>query len=336
MRNLANVLFVCLLAAGPRAQSQQELSKHKAAAETAVANGDWATAIQSLRVLTEANAKDAQSWMLLGYSLHSSGKLEEALKIHLKAAEFPQVAPTALYNVACVYALQGNKGAALDHLEKAAAAGLNLADHIESDSDMDSLRSEPRFKAVLEKISGNASQNSAVQVFAGTFDRKLTRIVLFGNKGSQGAVSISYGQPEWQAKYDTLIDDPKHQGRRWRFGKDEWTTLDASIDVSIGGTRLPAGVYYLTLTRTDGKLVLTALDPAAVHKHTIDPYLAHLTKGGIDIALEHGKVDAAADKLEIALTAKKGEPSHAELAIHFGPHRLGAPVELHTRGTGSK
>jgi hypothetical protein len=54
------------------------------------------------------------------------------------------------YNLACCYALQGNSVAALDELEARQNAGtLPTAEHLAQDSDLDSLRAEPRFWALL-------------------------------------------------------------------------------------------------------------------------------------------------------------------------------------------
>jgi serine/threonine protein kinase/Flp pilus assembly protein TadD len=57
-----------------------------------------------------------------------------------------------LYNVACVYALQGQTEEALDCLEKAIEHGLGQKDWVEKDSDLISIRSHPRFQVLLEKL----------------------------------------------------------------------------------------------------------------------------------------------------------------------------------------
>jgi non-specific serine/threonine protein kinase len=57
-----------------------------------------------------------------------------------------------LYNVACVYALQGQTEEALDCLEKAVEHGLGQKDWMEKDSDLISIRSHPRFQALLKKL----------------------------------------------------------------------------------------------------------------------------------------------------------------------------------------
>ncbi|MEZ5962642.1 MAG: tetratricopeptide repeat protein [Planctomycetota bacterium] len=337
MRTIASTFLLALFAAAPCAQGTETTTATRDAADAAVAAGNWEAAIASFRKLVEANPKDAKSWHMLGYALHAAGDLDEALKVHVKATEFPEVAPVASYNAACVYALRGDKVHALEWLAKAAERGFAGADHMAEDTDMDVLRSEPRYKEIVAHIEQNASRPAAVQVFAGTFERKLTRMVLFSGRGSVGGVSIAYGQPEWQDKYEEMIDSPKVQNRRWRFGKDEWTTLDASVPVTLGDRELPAGVYYLTLERKGEAFFMAALDPATVHASTIDPFVAHQTTGGIEVALKHERTDVSAPRLEIKLKESMGgKPGTGELIVRFGPHQLSTPVALHARQAGSK
>jgi hypothetical protein len=54
-----------------------------------------------------------------------------------------------LYDLACVEALMGDHDAALEHL-RPALANPRLREHARTDTDLDSLRDDPRFSAVLE------------------------------------------------------------------------------------------------------------------------------------------------------------------------------------------
>jgi hypothetical protein len=332
MRKLTSTLFALLLLAPTHAQGK-ETAKIREAAEAALANQDWDTAIASFKQLVEADDKDAKAWLLLGYSLHAKGSLDEALKVHLRAAEFSEVAPIATYNVACVYSLQGKKDDALNWLTKAVKVGFNRPEHVQEDPDMEALRAEPRYKELLAQMEKNAATSPRVTVYAGSFDRKLARMVLFGGKGSLGGVSISYGQPRWNDSYEQHLASPKSENRRWRFGKDEWTTLDTSVPLTLGDQQLAAGVYYLTLERRGDQFLLAALDPTSVHAQTIDPYLAHQTKGGTEVAMKHETVDEVSKVLDIRLLETMGSPGAGELVIRFGPHKLSTKVALQVKGT---
>jgi len=65
--------------------------------------------------------------------------------------QFPKssVGFTSAYNVACGYALSGQKEEALDWLEIAVKAGFSKIDHLRKDPDLDSLRNEKRYKRLL-------------------------------------------------------------------------------------------------------------------------------------------------------------------------------------------
>jgi adenylate cyclase len=55
-----------------------------------------------------------------------------------------------LYNLGCFYARRGDRGLALDHLERAMEVGMRNRDWFMTDPDLDSVREDPRFKALLE------------------------------------------------------------------------------------------------------------------------------------------------------------------------------------------
>jgi adenylate cyclase len=54
-----------------------------------------------------------------------------------------------LYNVACVYSNVGKIDEALDCLEKSVRKGMAAIDWMINDSDLDNLRDQPRFQALL-------------------------------------------------------------------------------------------------------------------------------------------------------------------------------------------
>ena len=61
--------------------------------------------------------------------------------------------PLTLYNVACGYTKLGDLDLACDLLERAIrTSGPELANWAKHDSDLDGLRSHPRFQKILEQI----------------------------------------------------------------------------------------------------------------------------------------------------------------------------------------
>jgi len=59
-----------------------------------------------------------------------------------------------------------------------------------------------------------------------------------------GNISIVYGRPYLKARVVGESVEPR-QGRVWRLGADEATTLITDTDLGIGDTLVPAGAYTL-------------------------------------------------------------------------------------------
>jgi hypothetical protein len=158
-------------------------------------------------------------------------------------------------------------------------------------------------------------------------DRKLTRVAYFSQTGSPGQYAIDYGAPEWKDSYEADAD--KLKGKRGRLGKDFFTRLDTSMELTIGGTKVGVGDYYLAIGRAengDWKLVLY---PAAeLRKMHADAFLSGRLPAtlGIEVPLTYAKVDAKAQQLHIGLKADKQKVGDATLTLHWGNHQLTAPI----------
>jgi tetratricopeptide (TPR) repeat protein len=330
MFRIAIAAVAALLCAAPAfAQDPKKPSASalRAKAQSAADSGDFETGIQACRALIELDAEDGQAWFFLGYCLHGAKKLDEALEAHQKATKFPRFAPIATYNIACVHALRNDKDKALEWLKKAVDAGFTNADHIETDSDMDSVREDPRFAKIVAAMS---AAPAPMRAFAIATPRSSARLFLWGGSSSAGQIVIDHGLPPWKDSYSKTIDLPDSVGKRWRMGTDFWTTLDSNLDLTIAQTKVPAGSYYLALeNKGQGKIALVLLDPQAVRSKKLDAFQVDRTAGiGTEIVLQHNEVDEVAEKLAIALEADADDVAAAKLVIRFGPHELTAPVRL--------
>lgn len=100
--------------------------------------------------------KVAQARKLLDLTRRSirlleSKKWKEAEAALQQALVIDPEEPTNLYNMACLKALTGHKDDALVYLEKSADAGFTDFIHISQDTDLTTLREEPRYKAFIAK-----------------------------------------------------------------------------------------------------------------------------------------------------------------------------------------
>ena len=109
--------------------------------------------ISRARKQLELNTTDRRVLSLGSTSLYEIGEKKEAFEWMNKAIElYPEEAGT-LINAACLFAKDGNKEKALDYLERAVDKGFGKRDWIEHDPDYESLRDEPRFKALLDRLA---------------------------------------------------------------------------------------------------------------------------------------------------------------------------------------
>ena len=92
-------------------------------------------------------------------SVCRSGEPARALEWAGRALAMDPEEPVTLYNVACVYALQGQIEPALDCLENALKHGFAHKEWIEHDSDLTSLHGHPRYQALLLALSQHPSMN---------------------------------------------------------------------------------------------------------------------------------------------------------------------------------
>jgi tetratricopeptide (TPR) repeat protein len=80
-----------------------------------------------------------------------NGEQDKALQHFHRAIELDPELNWAYYGAACIQAVSGNKQSALSYLEQALEKGLRDFKHVEQDSDLDSLRSEPAFHSLMKK-----------------------------------------------------------------------------------------------------------------------------------------------------------------------------------------
>ncbi len=89
------------------------------------------------------------------------GDHEEALKLALKAREISDIGLTN-YNVACMYSLCGKKDQAFDALHRAIELGMSqdIEQLMRTDSDLDNIRDDARFKRALAAASAAKEKNA--------------------------------------------------------------------------------------------------------------------------------------------------------------------------------
>ncbi|MBI3724695.1 hypothetical protein HY251_12175 [bacterium] len=88
----------------------------------------------------------------LGHAYTQRGRHELGLEVDRRLAELRPDDAVVHYNLACSYSLLDDKDLAIASLERAIELGYDDLDHLEKDKDLDALRGDRRFQALVKKI----------------------------------------------------------------------------------------------------------------------------------------------------------------------------------------
>jgi serine/threonine protein kinase/Flp pilus assembly protein TadD len=109
-------------------------------------------AIELARKHLELNPDDSRALVLGATALAAAGEPDRAAEWAGRGLAIDPEDPMTLYNVACVYALSGRPDAALSCLEKAVDNGFGHKEWLEHDTDLESLRADPRFQSLASAM----------------------------------------------------------------------------------------------------------------------------------------------------------------------------------------
>ena len=239
---------LCLLAVALMSTSAavaQDLNELMREGQGHVQNEDWALAADAFREATELDPDAGSAWMMLGYALHSSGKLDEAIKIHLKAAKFPgQNRQLGYYNAGCAYSLKKDSDKAFKYLNLAAEAGFDQINHMDGDSDLDNVRKDARFEKLIAKIKNGGKDPFDAKVLVGNWDvNKGTRAGAVVGKDRLGSV-ITFTK-------DTITIPAGEDAFKMKYSVDA-SKKPIEIDMEITGGPAPPGAKALGILKLDG------------------------------------------------------------------------------------
>jgi TolB-like protein/Tfp pilus assembly protein PilF len=103
------------------------------------------------------NPEDARALYMGANGLVALGDKQKGLAWLNRALELGPRESMLLYNAGCIRSLAGEIEGAIDCLEQAVDAGLAQRGWFANDSDLESLRSHPRFQALMERLDAQAS-----------------------------------------------------------------------------------------------------------------------------------------------------------------------------------
>ena len=132
-------------------------SAHAGLATLGLAEGRWADAAASLERAIALGLETSLTRGQLGYAQIVQGRYEEGARNYERSFELG-IPPgngrgVAAYNLACAYARLGRADDAFRMLDVAVENGMRRREQFEGDEDLASLRGDPRFRRLMERLS---------------------------------------------------------------------------------------------------------------------------------------------------------------------------------------
>lgn len=114
-----------------------------------LSEGNFEQARRRFQEAIDVDASIPEAYNGVGVTYRMRNELARALDWYKKALAIDPDFGDAYYNMACVYALQGSKDMALRYLQIAAMNGYATAGGMDEDPDLESLRAEPGYRALV-------------------------------------------------------------------------------------------------------------------------------------------------------------------------------------------
>ncbi len=121
---------------------------YQAMGNTEAALMGYRLALRAVEKHVELNPDDARAFTIGAVSLCRLGERQAGIEWAERAVAIDPDDAGIKYNVACLFALEGEHTKAIQCLEAAVKAGFAHKEWVEKDPDLDSLRNDPRFKAL--------------------------------------------------------------------------------------------------------------------------------------------------------------------------------------------
>jgi len=104
-----------------------------------------------------------EMWFQIGYHYQQLDDFEAAARWYRALTDNLEGSATrwALYNLACIQALQGRTDEAMAHLERAHSVGFLDVAWLEEDGDLESLRDREDYRALVRELRGNAREEAS-------------------------------------------------------------------------------------------------------------------------------------------------------------------------------
>lgn len=115
--------------------------------------GDFDGAIVDSTEAIRLNPKSAHAYHVRGFAWANKKQYEKAMKDYRESVRIDPGFSMSWYNIACIHALAGRADEAIANLEIALKGGFRDFVVIDKDTDLDSIRDDPRFQALRKRYA---------------------------------------------------------------------------------------------------------------------------------------------------------------------------------------
>jgi Flp pilus assembly protein TadD len=141
------------------------------------------TKVELVNKRSKEYESEGEKWYADAYELHRSDRYDDAIAAFMKAIEHGYRVGTSMYNIGCGYAMKGDAENAVRWIDDAFDNGFTKITTVEKDSDLDPIRSDPRFRGLLRDLRARYGTSGRTD----RFDAALDRFAGLRASGSQDA-----------------------------------------------------------------------------------------------------------------------------------------------------
>jgi len=113
---------------------------------------EWREIMEHHRAVIQKYPGAGRPWFNLGYAALQARDIDAGIDAFRHAMQLNHRAGTCSYNIACGYALRGDRDSAFAWLQKAREAGFDLHNYLEGDDDLDALHDDPRWEPLRAEL----------------------------------------------------------------------------------------------------------------------------------------------------------------------------------------
>lgn len=109
----------------------------------------WPVVAEFHERMTRKYPHSGRAWFNYGYASLQTGDYDTGIAAFRRTLSMGYRPGTSAFNIACAYALQENRDAAFEWLERAKAAGYDVAERAKHDDDLESLHRDARWRTLV-------------------------------------------------------------------------------------------------------------------------------------------------------------------------------------------